>query len=557
MASLLRFAYVMAIRRAVTGWRLEAVLFGGILLAVALMASGVIFSDLLANAALREALARAEPEHANFSVRSFSSRDDPPDTEGRRRAFESRRLFVEELAVKPFTPYLEEHSRYLETATFFFQGYPHLELHRDIRPRGSIVHLTGLSDRIRVVEGRWPEGPGTPGQPVDIAVDELGARLLKLGIGGVMEVVPATSADDYGPLEVRVAAIFEYLDTSEEYWYGLSSAITRKDERWTLIPLFTAEEALIDRVLGAYPLLYTDTTWHFLTDRQSMEADEVEEVQNILAGIERSVSRGLKNSSYSIRLDTLLQSFEEQLLLARLPLLLMLFLVTGILIYYLALVAGLIVRSRSAEIAMLKSRGATVWQLGILGVGEGLLLAVPAVIAGPFIALGVVKALGVVFFGLSGASGELEGVPAGVSLNAFLVGAAGGVLAVAVFTIATLAASRKGNIESRQISARPPTTTLLHRYYLDVALLALIGVVWWQLQSRGAFLVQSLGSRELSVDYTLLLGPALGLAAAGLIVLRLFPLAASVLARAAEPLAPLGWYTSCGIWAATRWPRQC
>ena len=539
MVSLFRFAYVMAVRRAVTGWRLEAVLFGGILLAVALMSSGVIFSDLLANAALREALARAEPVDANFLVRSYSSRDDPPDSEGRRRAFQGRNDFVEQQVAEPFRPYLKEHSRYLETATFFFQGRPHLEVDRDTRPRGPIVHLTGLPERIQVLEGRWPEGTGTPGEPVDVAVDRLGAELLRLGIGEVMEVIPATSADDSPPMEVRIAAIFEVMNPSEEFWYGLSSASSRKDDRWTLIPLFTGETALIDRVLGVYPQLYTDTTWYFFSDRENMRADDVEEVQAILARIERSVSTGLKNSSYSIRLDTLLRSFEEQLLLARLPLLLMLFLVTGILIYYLALVAGLIVRSRSSEFSLLNSRGATAWQLGVLGLGEGLLLAVPAVIAGPFVALGVVKLLGVIFFRLSGASGDFAGVPAGVSMNAFLLGMVGGGLAVVVFTVATLAAARRGNIESRQASARPPTTTLLHRYYLDVALLALIGVVWWQLQSRGAFLVQSLGSRELTVDYSLLLGPALGLAAAGLIVLRLFPLAAAVLARLAEPLGPI------------------
>ena len=538
MASLVRFAYVMALRRAVTGWRLEAVLFGGILLAVALMSSGVIFSDLLANAALQEALARSEPEHANLLVRTFSSRDEPENTEARRRSYQARTDFVEQQVARPFQPYLDEHSRYLETATFFFQGSPHLELDRDIRPRGPVVHLTGLSDRIRVLEGRWPEGSGTLGQPVDVAVDRLGADLLRLGVGGVMEVFPATSANHSPPIEVRVSAIFEVIDPSEEFWYGLSSAISRKDDRWTLIPLYTNENTLIEGVLDAYPLLYTDTTWHFFTDRQSMRASDVEEVQAILAGIERAVSVGLKNSSYSIRLDTLLSSFEEQLLLARLPLLLMLFLVTGILIYYLALVAGLIVRSRSVEIAMLKSRGATVWQLGILGLGEGLLLAVPAVVAGPFVALGVVKLLGVIFFRLSGASGDFAGVPAGVSLNAFLLGIVGGGLAVLVFTLATLAAARKGNVESMQAGARPPTTTLLHRYYLDVALLAVIGLVWWQLQSRGAFLVQSLGSRELTIDYSMLLGPALGLAAAGLIVLRLFPLGAALLARLAEPVGP-------------------
>ena len=397
MASLLIFAYVMAVRRAVTGWRLEAVLFGGILLAVALMSSGVIFSDLLANAALRDALARAEPEDVNLRVRTFSSGDDPADIDGRRQAYQARRDFVERQVADPFRPYLKEYSRYLETATFYFQGHPQLELERDIRPRGAMVNLTGLSGRIRVVEGRWPEGPGTRGQPVEVAIDGQGAELLQLGVGRTMEVIPATPIDDFSPLTVRIAAVFEALDPAEEFWYGLPTALSRKDDRWTLVPLYASEEAIIDRVLGAYPLLYTDTTWHLLTDRRSVQADHVEEVQAILAQMEAAVESGLKNSSHSMRLDTLLRDFEEQLLLARLPMLLMLFLVTGILIYYLSLVAGLIVRSRSVEIAMLKSRGATAWQLGILGLGEGLLLAVPAVIAGPFVALAAVRLLGSTF----------------------------------------------------------------------------------------------------------------------------------------------------------------
>ena len=538
MASLLRFAYVMALRRAVTGWRMEAVLFGSVILAVALMASGVIFSELLSNAALRGALVQAEPEDVNFRVRSFSSRDDPPRIEDRIQAFREREAFVWQNVAKPLEEYLEEYSGYLETATFFFQGRPNLELHKDSRPRGPFVSLSGLSGRIQVVEGHWPEGPGGAGQPVDVAVDRTGAELLQLGVGEVMEAFPATSFSDSAPVKVRIAAIFEVLDPEEEFWYGLSYAFSRQDDRWTLIPLFTDEATLMQGVMGAYPGLYADTTWHFFTDRQKMRAAEVKEVQGIMAGIRHAVSVDLKNSSYSIRLDGLLDDYEEQLLLARLPLYLMLFLVTGILIYYLALIAGLVVRSRAGEISMLKSRGATSWQLGLLGLGEGLLLALPAVIAGPFVALGVVKLLGFIFFELSGASDALVGVPAGISAASYFLGLAGGGLAVLVFTLATLAAARRSGVEARQSGARPPTTNILHRYYLDVALLALIGLLWWQLQNQGTFLVQSLGTRELSINYTLLLGPVLGLMAAGLIVLRLFPWATALLARLAGPVGP-------------------
>ena len=539
MTSLVRFAYVMAVRKAVSGWRLEAVLFGGILLAVALMASGDVFSNLVSNAALRHALVQADPEDANFWVRSFSSRDDPPSLEGRRAAFQGRSATVQERVSVPMERFLEDESRFLDTATFFFQGYPQLETDNEIRPRGGFASISGLyPERARVIRGEWPADTGADDAPLPVAVDELGAELLQLDVGDVMEVYPAASFTEPPPTPVRIVGVFQRLDPEDEFWYSTGSAFSRQDDRWTIIPLFTTEEVVIDRVLGRYPSLYTDTTWHFFLDREAMRASDVEAVQQAIANIERDVWVELRNSSYSIKLDSVLRSFDEQLLLARVPLLLVVFLVVGILVYYLALVAGLVVRSRSNEIAMLRSRGATTVQLGVLGLGEGLLLAAPAVAIGPFLAAGVVRVLGNVFFSLGGGADELAGVPVGVTQGAFLLGLGGGILAVAVFTIATLAAARSSIVDAGQAGSRPPTASILHRYYLDLALLALIGLLWWQLQSRGAFISQSVGTRELQIDQSLLLGPVLGLVAAGLIIMRVFPWAAALLSRLVGPVGP-------------------
>ena len=122
--SLLRFAWVIAIGRALRGWRLEAVFFSGILLAVALMASGVIFSELLSNAALRDALSRSEPEDVNLKIRSFSSRDDPPDMEGREAAFRARDEFIRQNVQEPFQHYLRHHARFIKSASFLLSGTP-------------------------------------------------------------------------------------------------------------------------------------------------------------------------------------------------------------------------------------------------------------------------------------------------------------------------------------------------------------------------------------------------------------------------------------------------
>ena len=225
------------------------------------------------------------------------------------------------------------------------------------------------------------------------------------------------------------------------------------------------------------------------------------------------------------------------MLLARIPLFLILFLVTGILVYYLALVSGLIVKSRSGEIAMLKSRGASTIQVGVLSLAEGLLLSVPAVILGPLVALVVVRVLGSLFFGLGG-GGDLSTVPVTLTSGAWMLGLAGGGLAMLVLTTLTLVAARQSIVEFLQVGARPPRTPFIHRYYIDVLFLALIALLWWQIQSRGSFLVRPLGSQGLELDYSLLLSPVLGLLAIGLVVLRFFPLVLALASRMAEPIGP-------------------
>ena len=542
MMAMIRFAYVMAVRRAVSGWRLEAVLFGGILLAVALMASGVIFSDLLADASLRHALREAPAEEANFWMRSFSSQDEPGTVEGRRSVYKERLDFAKARVSEPFGVYLKDETWMLDTATFYFKGHPQLELDNEVRPRGSVVYMAGLTpERVTLTQGSWPEAENAaapPGTPMEVMVDGLGFELLGLELGQVMEIFPAASFIDPPAMPVRITGVFARIDPDDEFWYGVQSGFSFKNDRWTIVPLFTTEEAIIQQVIGQYPTLYTDVTWYYYLDRELLRAGDVSKLQNTIRQAERDIDISLKNSSRSIRLDDLLTSFEEQLLLARVPLFLVVFLIIGILLYYLALVAGLIVRSRSSEIAMLKSRGATTLQVGILGLGEGLLLGVPAVIIGPFLAMGVVKVLGNVFFSLGGGTEELSGVPVTVSQGAVVLGLVGGAMAVAVFTLATLAAARQGIVEARQTGSRPATVSFLHRYYLDFLLLAIIGMLWWQIQSRGTFLVQSVGSRQLELDYSLLLGPVLGLLAIGLLIMRVFPWFASLLSRLADPVAP-------------------
>ena len=119
------------------------VLFLGIVMAVALMSSGVIFSNLLAEAALRHTLEQASPRDANLWVRAFSGRESPSTARGKVAEHVSRLRFADERVAERFRPYMQEQGRFLETATFFFQGHPQLELDNQVRPGDSSNSSTG------------------------------------------------------------------------------------------------------------------------------------------------------------------------------------------------------------------------------------------------------------------------------------------------------------------------------------------------------------------------------------------------------------------------------
>ena len=77
---------------------------------------------------------------------------------------------------------------------------------------------------------------------------------------------------------------------------------------------------------------------------------------------------------------------------------------------------------------------------------------------------------------------------------------------------------------------RPEKQAWWQRYYLDIALLVLGGVAYWQLSSYGSVLVQNVEG-GLIIDPLLLLTPSLLMIAAGALLLRLFTPAMSLLAN--------------------------
>ncbi len=546
MPAILNLGYVLARRRLMSSFRIELTVLLGVTLAVVLLSSAVVFNDLLAETALRRALSEAESGDVNLWVRVFNDLDDPRTATAASDRYRNSQRFVAQRVMTPLGDAIGAASFQIETATFYFSGRPNLDLPNDVRPRGRLQYLSGLQEgKGRLVQGRWPSVSGGGGYDdstgatdrvvIEVAVDPTGLEFLDLPVGEGFEIVPATGGEGQPATKVMVVGVIEPTDPDEEFWYRRNKLLSYHDDDWTLVPLFVSEEALLEQVGRRYPGIYTSSAWFLQVDRHGLPAKQVDEFQTALRQVRRDVSNYLPNGSTSTGLARILDDHEERLLLARIPLFLMVFLVTGILAYYLTITAGMVIRARAAEIAMLKSRGATTFQIGVLTLVEGLLLAVPSVIVGVLLSPLLAKGLGGLVF-----DSASSGAPVSLSWQAFGMGAAGAALAVLVLSLATLAAAGKGIVEFRQSGARPARTPFVHRYYLDLLALVVIAFLWWQISSRGTVLTRSLGGRDLEIDFALLLGPALGLIALGLLVMRFFPLAMGLSARVVGPFGP-GW----------------
>ena len=521
LTALIKFAVLIALRRTFSDWRLQVAAAFGMLLAVALMASGVIYSQALAETALRNTLLNVPEEELNITFRTFHNLERP--------ALEATEQYVEERIRRPLSPYSDNDVLLIQTSTLFLSGLPQLDVDNSSRPRSSVQAISDLPSHVQIVEGRMPR---TGSGELEVLIDPLGASALSLSVGDRFQAFrPGSGRGE--TVTVMVSGIFEPVEPDAHYWaIGTWDRFTNTERQWIALPLYTTHQNLLQVLPDSINALLSDFVWLFYTDVPGLRASEVEALQSVLHDITLGIRSNVPDSNWRTELDEVLERYSSLLLLARVPLFLMVFLVVSVLLYYMFLIAGLIGRIRTSEVAVFRSRGASTLQVGLVILVEGLIMALPAVVAGPFVAQALVLFTGRLFPVASGVQG-LD--VSGISLSTIAIGAVGAAFTVAVFTATVLRAASKGIVALQSSSARPPEVPFIHRYYIDVVLLVVIGLLWWQLRYRGSFLIQPAPGSPAQIDITLLLGPILGVLAAGLLVLRIVPLVLRTAALLTEP----------------------
>ncbi len=495
-------------------WRLLASVVVGTLVAGAILSATVVYADAIRDLGLEHAL---EQE----SVHDLDLRITQTNVAIRAHLYAESQQRIDGAVRDALGSTGGAIVRQGTSATFYPTepgGSPDLD--DPARARGNFRFRTNLLQHTTLTSGRLPQPGVTPDGAIEVLLGAATAQALGASLGDRIALHPFWD-EDVTPISAEIVGLLEPNDLSDRYWNGQTNLLDSQTARWPTYLLFVTEEAFFGEPARAIPSITARYRNVYQVDLERLDSRVAAPVASSLTFLEGRLLATERLVRVETKLVTVLDTFDEKLFFVRIPLFVLLLQIGGVVAYYLLVVSTMLVERQAEEIATLRSRGATTSQLLAQYGVEAAILAALAVGAGPPLAALVIAALGPTpaFADLSG------GAPLEVHLSglAFALAGAGALIAFFAFMVPAWQATRQTVIGFKRSAARPKRAPLFLRYYLDVALVLLLAIVFWRLRREDDLFDEPLFG-EPQADPFLLTTPAVAMLTAGIVFLRLFPL---------------------------------
>jgi hypothetical protein len=560
----------LIVKRTLAHWRLLSAVVVGVVLASTIMASSVIFFDALRDVALQRALVVHEPSDIDILVEAGQV---PTNTESHATIVDAMNGTI----VGRFQPFLDEHEFALKTWTFFVDLPPEMvppgecpcrsnvgvntaaedELIECDCRRVTMMTLPDIDSRVNLVEGIMPRESLDSGSDdalqIEAILDVDSATSMGIKVGDLYPARPHWE-DIHNRVDVLVTGLYERVDPELPHWRIQNEAFGSRTDTLQFARFVVPERTILEGLGPYFPNMGTDYAWWLDVDPERIAASETESIRNTIAATERELRAIVDGFLLRSDLPQVLSAFETDLFFNKLPMFIVLILIVLVVLYYVVTLASLLVDAQRGEVGLLRTRGATSRQILAVFIIEAGLLAAIAAISGPFLAV-----LGVGFIGVLPIYSELNAgdpLPVRLTFDAFRMAFIGGLLGLLALFIPALRATRLGLLASRVTRARPARLAVVQRYYLDLGFLGLVMFLFWQLTKQGSFVAVSIFG-ETTVNQLILGVPAIFLVAAGLVLLRIFPVGMDLSGRVLSR-PPLSSITPpaliLGIWQLARNP---
>ncbi len=404
-----------------------------------------------------------------------------------------------------------------------------------ITARGYLQYISNLSSNVDFIAGSMAGTDvvgGPQGPEIEAVISTVEAEEFNVGVDDVTILKPTLRF----PREVtaRIVGVFEPTDIESAFWdraerfllpWPLSSdpppGVQTNEEEPSMSP-FVTREALIEVMGVMNPGFLVDPFWFIELDKPSIQALTIEETSERLSGFENDVSRALPGSTGGTRpIISLIGTTQRQGFFSKVPLMLLMTVMLVTVIFFLSMLVSYLVTSREGDMALLKSRGVGPLYVFRLYSLEGLAMTVIAFLIAPWLGAALVSAAG----NLSYFRPMTGGGPLPIEMSGFVFVAAGLAALPGLFTyvINGTITARGGLLSHKLRTSRPPTTPAFQRYYVDVALLIVGGLTFWEMRSRGALISGGL-FKDLEINEATLFAPVLFLVVVALVFMRAFPM---------------------------------
>ncbi len=450
-------------------WSLLLVTGIGIVTALTLVCAVPLYSYVVMSAGLRSALATSD-QGGDIVVESFSQQISLPIMHG------ATHLLNTEVQKKLGAHLL--HPQYsLQTI-----AYPLL----DSATGSSQMQLVGTSigsatAHLHVIAGRLPH---TSSDGLEIALLQETATLLHIHVGSILTVTISIFRPITGPDQVpahieqsvplRVVGIFDLVQARDPFWHGISfHSVSLKTTVYTALVSNETLLSWLARDLAApqragYELESPAFSfWYYTLDLSQLDINDLD---TTLAGVQ-SVQLDVHNNptlnnppflsqTTGLLPTDILAHYHDRISVVHLPVMGVLVILFALVLYFLSLMANVLVERQAEAIAIVASRGGS--QLQIIGalLAQSLGLGVFALLLGPLLALPLAFFL---------AQHTLSGVDQGVLTLVFAnplriaLSLAAYALVAALVVILVMATALRRAVQVNALTLRREASRTMHR----------------------------------------------------------------------------------------------
>lgn len=515
----------MTIKRIVSNWRLEAALLFGLVLAVGIVSSVPIYTSAGLQESLVQQWLRQSGSRPPLGLMMTHTNNDYRHQVTREQLHELTAYLERELprrvGVEPVT-----YSRASELGINYYGREDGARL-RVSSPYINLKMVDRLQELSEIVDGRWFERRDDG--VIEVVTDENTLEEMQLLVGDryVYEYAPRGEPKRLIPIEI--VGVFR------------PRPETLSTENWVYPPPFSrslfVDPGVYDEVLlGEMGLRPSAYDWYFVFDHRVVRVHRLEEFIRNLTAVESRAGQMVTDTRFWLSPLSLFRWFYQRSVTIASFLSALSVPIVGMVLYYVVLIAGLTVERRRNEIAVLHSRGAGRVQIAMSFLLEWMLLGLTALAIGPYLGLFIARVMGasagfLTFVGR-------RALPVAMTDDAYRFGAYAVLLAIGAAMIPAIQSSRHSIVSFKQELVRSARAPVWQRYFFDFLLLGIAAYGYRSLSLQSLTAPEGLAGL---VDPLLFFVPVIFLLGAGLLFLRVYPLAMRVLMWISARLPGIVW----------------